>query len=64
MKKEKLKLDELKVQSFITDLDMNAQQKVVGATGIECAITPVSDLLGCHINGISQGANICTRDSC
>lgn len=64
-KNKKLKLDELKVQSFVTDLNEDQKGQVKGASGnYVCDPTRlVSDLLGGCI-GASTGAMICTRDSC
>jgi hypothetical protein len=61
--KKKQKLSTLEVQSFVTSLTEDKARQLKGASGIPC---DVEDLLtiGPNCIGISQGAQVCTRDSC
>lgn len=59
--KNKQKLTELEVQSFVTSIEGDAAKEIKGAQGTlaEC----LTILPNCMI-GFSQGAHVCTRDSC
>ena len=59
--KKKLKLDQLEVQIVVTSLKEETAGQVKGAAGslLECLIIRPNGMIG-----FSQGANICTRDSC
>lgn len=58
MKQKKIKLSELKIQSFVTQLDTHrAYTAKGGATGFGC---DASIKIAC----LSQGAQICSDDSC
>ena len=62
--KKKQKLSTLEVQSFVTSIEEDKARQIKGAaSGVTCE---VEDLLsvGPHCIGISQGAHVCTRDSC
>ncbi|UII31526.1 pinensin family lanthipeptide [Fulvivirga ulvae] len=60
MKDKKIKLEDLKVQSFITRLNDEASEIAKGgATGFLCGGS-ASVKIAC----LSQGAQICSDDSC
>jgi hypothetical protein len=66
MKKGKMQLSELKVKSFVTDLNSVEQNKIKGASGLLCDVSNIICDTGdvrCPI-GASTGANICTVQSC
>ena len=64
MKNKRLGLSELKVKSFVTDIDNNRMAQIIGASGLTCNLT--KSLVGtmCNCPNISQGAQVCSRDSC
>ncbi len=61
-----MQLSDLKVKSFVTDLNSVEQNEVKGASNPLCNVSNIicetGDLL-CPI-GASTGANICTVQSC
>ncbi|MES2628471.1 MAG: pinensin family lanthipeptide [Bacteroidota bacterium] len=66
MKKGKMQLSELKVKSFVTDLNNVEQNEIKGASGLLCNVSDIicnTGNLRCPI-GASTGANICTVQSC
>lgn len=66
MKKGKMQLNELKVTSFVTNLNNVEQNGVKGASGVLCNVSDIICDTGdvrCPI-GASTGANICSVQSC
>ena len=57
--KKSIKLKDLKVQSFVTSLEKGEKQTVKGG-----ARTIVCDDRSWLCNGFSQGARVCSQDSC
>lgn len=64
MKNKRLGLSELKVKSFVTDIDNTRLVNVMGASGLTCNLTKSIVETMCNCPNISQGAQVCSRDSC
>jgi len=65
--KKKHKLNQLEVQSFITSVNNDAARQMKGAGSQALCNSHVyclTILPGCDMPGISQGANVCSQDSC